>query len=88
MRNKNIVFKDKDGVVTLTTKDGNRHLIAKDTEGNEVFNGPINSPEERNQLPETIRGKLRELEGTGDIDLSTEPGEIRIVRPHPRGDVI
>ena len=88
MRNKNILFKDKDGVITLTTKDGNRHLIAKDTEGNEVFNGPINSPEERNQLPETIRRKLSELEGTGDIDLSTEPGEIRIIGPHSRGDVI
>ncbi len=88
MRNKNIVFKDKDGVVTLTTKDGNRHLTAKDSDGNEVFNGPINSPEERDQLPETIRGKLRELEETGDIDLSTEPGEIRIIGAHSRADVI
>ena len=47
-----------------------RNLQVKDPEGNVLFEGEVNTPEEREKVPENIREKLARLEGTqqGGVD--------------------
>jgi hypothetical protein len=57
-----MVMKDRDGSVEVTVRDGHRVLTAKAPNGNEVFNGPVDTPEQRQAVPEPFRGKLEALE--------------------------
>ena len=76
-------------VLTLLNTDGKRHLIAKDKEGNEIFNGPIDSPEEKMGLPPELRDRVEELESTEelhfDFERSIQPGKIEFIRAY-RGE--
>ena len=91
MKNKKMVMKDGEGVLTLLRKDGKRHLIAKDEEGNEIFSGPIDSPEERMSLPPELREKVKELESTEGFDFDSErsihPGKMEFIRAYRGEDV-
>ncbi len=48
--------------LTVTTdRDGNRRLYAVDQSGKVLFDGPINSPEEIEKVPENLRNKLEDI---------------------------
>ena len=89
MKNRKVVMKDGEGVLTLLNTDGKRHLIAKDKEGNEIFNGPIDSPEEKMSLPPELRDRVEELESTEelhfDFERTIQPGKIEFIRAY-RGE--
>ena len=53
-----VVMKDESGEIEVTARDGHRHLIARDAQGKEVFNGAIDTPEQMKALPEDIRKKV------------------------------
>ncbi len=55
-------YKDDDHVLAVTMTDGKKTLVASDTAGNELFNGPIDTPDQRAAVPEAIRAKLDKLE--------------------------
>jgi hypothetical protein len=61
---------DDEHSMTLRIKDGHKHLTALDREGNIVFNGPVDTDEQRAALPETIKSKFEKLEA--------RPGTIRM----------
>lgn len=50
--------------------DGKKTLVVKDATGQELFNGPINTPEERAAVPEAIKPKLDKLESTRPDPMS------------------
>jgi hypothetical protein len=85
--NSNIVFSDDEGSLELTTKDGAKTLVAKNAKGDELFSGPVNTPEERQAMPPGVRGRLEKLEGMHDMTFHTDEDfkgtEMKMI--HPRG---
>jgi hypothetical protein len=89
MANSNMVYSDDQGALEIATKDGKKHLVAKDAKGAEVFSGPISTPEERNALPAEVRQRLEKVEGMHDITFRTEGSfsapELKVLPPAARG---
>jgi serine protease Do len=61
---------DDENTMTMTVREGRKHLTATDREGNVIFNGPIDTDEQRQALPEALKSKIDKLE--------TKPGMIRM----------
>jgi hypothetical protein len=57
-----MIMRDRDGEVAVSVKDGHRILTVKKPQGDEVFSGPVDTPEQRNAVPQPYRGKLEALE--------------------------
>ena len=83
MKEKEIILKDEDGTMSLTVHDGSKHLRVTDGEDSVLFDGPVNTAEERSEIPEYILPKLQKLESENnfefDFDEEFEPGEIEII---------
>jgi hypothetical protein len=56
--NARIVLKDDTGEIEVTSENGKRTLVAKGAKGETVFNGPIDTEEQRQSVPEMFRKKL------------------------------
>jgi hypothetical protein len=87
--NSHVVLDDEKGSLDLTIKDGSKELVAKDTTGAQIFSGPINTPEERQALPESVRGRLEKLEDSTQFSFKTDGdfkgAETKIMRPRGQG---
>ncbi len=79
--NSNMVLSDDEGSLDLSSKDGVKTLKAKNAKGEEVFSGPVTTPEERKAMPEEVRARLEKLEGMQDVTFHTD-GDFQ--RPDPR----
>lgn len=73
------VIRDNDGEVELTMKDGHRTLTARNSAGETVFTGPIDTPEQANAVPAPFRDKLKALE------MRQRDGQRRPPGPPPQG---
>ncbi len=71
--NSNMVFTDDQGSLELTIKDGKKSLIAKNTKGDQLYSGPIDTPEQRKSLPEDVRVRLDKLEGMQEFSFEPDP---------------
>lgn len=90
--NSNISYSDDDGAVEIKSADGKRELTVKDAKGKVTFQGPVNTEEERKQLPPEVRKRLEKLDNdsisfeTGDkfqhevVPLPPEPAKTKIRR--------
>ncbi|MEO6569220.1 MAG: PDZ domain-containing protein [Opitutaceae bacterium] len=86
--NSSMLFTDEQGSLDLTIKDGKKTLVAKNPKGEQIFSGPVNSPEERNALPPEVRGRLDRLEGMQDFTFRTGEAFVpsaRTIRAVPQG---
>lgn len=63
-----VVMRDQDGELEVVVKDGKRMLIAKSPKGDEIFNGPVDTPEQRESVPEPFRKKLDSLRTSATPD--------------------
>lgn len=70
--NSNIVYKDDQGSLTLTIKDGQKNLVANNPKGEQVFSGPVTTPEQRQALPAELRARLDQIEGMYDFSFETD----------------
>jgi hypothetical protein len=68
--NANVTISDDENTLKITKKDGKKTLVATDKDGKELFNGPIDTDEQRAEVPDEIRAKLRKF--------NTLPGAIRV----------
>jgi len=75
-----IVSGDQAGSLELTIDNGQKELIAKDTKGTVIFSGPINTPEERQALPESVRPRLEKLMQMKGVNFTTD-GNFRADAP-------
>lgn len=85
--NSNIVFTDEQGELTLTIKDGRKTLVAKDAKGAQLFSGPIDTPEQRAGLPETVRSRLEQVESMDGFSFRADEDlrhELRVLTPSAR----
>lgn len=60
--NTNVVISDPEHTLKITTKDGKRNLVASDANGVVIFDGPIDTEEQRAMLPEEIEKKLEKFD--------------------------
>lgn len=65
----NLHMKWHDGTheLAITRKDNKKHLIAKDKNGKVLFDGPIETEEDRKAVPSEIKPKLEKLETSTKI---------------------
>ena len=59
-----IMITDEEGTLEWTEKDGQKYLRVLDSLGKVLFDGPINTDEERNSLPNDVSERLKELENS------------------------
>lgn len=87
--NSHVVLDDDKGSLDLTIKDGRKELVAKNRKGEEVFSGPVNTPEERKALPADVRARLERLEDSTQFRFKTDAdfkgAETKILRPRGQG---
>ena len=86
--NSHMVLDDDKGSLDLAIKDGKKELVAKNAKGEQVFSGPINTPEERKALPEEVRGRLEKLEDSTQFTYKTDTGfktETKVAPPRGQG---
>ena len=69
-----ITFSDDQGELKMERVDGRKMLTAKDAQGKELYNGPIETPEERAKLPDNVRQRLEKLERQ-ELPGAQEPPE-------------
>jgi len=79
------VYADGTHTLTVTTKDGKKHLKATDKAGKVLFDGPIDTDDQRAKVPQDIRTKLDRLESTAKVRIRIQPfGPGQPVPPAPR----
>ncbi len=86
--NSHMVLDDDKGSIDLTIKDGKKELVAKNAKGEQIFSGPIDTPEERKALPDEVRGRLEKLEDSTQFTYKTDGGfkaETKIAQPRGQG---
>ena len=87
--NSNLVFSDDQGSLDLTIRDGAKTLVARNAQGEQVFSGPVTTPEERKAIPPDVRERREKLEGMHGVTFRTDGdfqgAETRIMRPAGRG---
>lgn len=85
--NSSLVFSDEAGSLELTMKDGAKTLVAKNSKGEQLFSGSVNTPEERKAMPVEVRERLEKLEDMHSMTFRTDGDfqgtETRVM--HPRG---
>ena len=80
-----VTLKDDSGEMEVRSENGKRTLIAKNAKGETVFNGPIDTDEQRRTIPEDFRKKLEQIDVSNRTDRRPnppQPGE----RPRPRAE--
>ena len=60
---------DESGSYTLTVRDGKRHLTAVEPDGEILFDGPIDTREQRAKAPKSVLKKVETLENPRKIEL-------------------
>jgi hypothetical protein len=58
----NYIFQDGESTLEITRKDNSKHLTAKDKDGKVLFDGAIDTDEQRKAIPEDVSKKLAKLE--------------------------
>ena len=79
--NAHVSIKDDAGEIDVRSDNGHRTVIAKNAKGETIFNGPIDTEEQRRQLPEDVRRKLDKT----DVRTRVEHRETPPERNAPRG---
>lgn len=82
-------YTDDQGSLEVVTKDGKKSLTAKDPAGKLIFDGPINTPDEKAKLPDGVRERLEKIEDAKSFQFHTdedfEGGETKVLRPLGEG---
>ena len=82
----NFVLSDNEGTVEVVASAGDRQLTVKDPAGKVLFQGPINNDEQREQLPDAIKERLKKIEISSfefeaGEELQQEGGALPAARP-------
>ncbi len=57
-----VSFTDRLGALELTVVGGKQTLVATNTKGEQLFSGPVDTPEQRKALPPEVRDRFERLE--------------------------
>lgn len=93
----NLCFSDDAGTLEVTVNEGKKSLLARDKAGQVIFNGPIDTDEQRVKVPAALKPRLEQVETmegfsfTSDDDIRERhlrvitPERTRISAPLPPG---
>ncbi len=86
-----VVVKDENGEIEVRTEDGHRTVVAKNTAGETVFSGPVDTEDQRRALPEPVRKALEKIRvqssarpGAAAAEISSLENALRAVPPPAR----
>ncbi len=65
---------DGEHTLEVTNRDGENYLVAKDVEGHVIFDGPIQTQEQREAVPPDVRRKLDRLAVLAEVRIHA-PGD-------------
>ena len=89
----NIVFTDDEGTVKLMTGDGDKRLVVIDADDQTLFDGPVETEEQRGDLADAIKERLEKVENieTIEMKMSIDDGfevdeDIHVIVPHASHD--
>jgi serine protease Do len=77
-----ITFSDEQGELKMEKVDGKKMLTAKDPQGKVLFNGPIDTEEQRAKVPASVRQRFEKLEAQDLPEIPPTPE----APPAPDGD--
>ncbi len=84
----NFVYSDDAGEMVVRASEKGRVLTAKNRKGDVIFQGPIDTPEQRAALPEDVRKRLDKFDGLDVFDTAVAPpalpGEASLPPGEPR----
>jgi serine protease Do len=86
--NSHVNLDDDQGSLDLTITDGKKQLVAKNKKGEEIFSGPVDTPEQRKALPDDVRGRLEKLEDSTQFSFKSDgdfKAETKVMRPRGQG---
>jgi hypothetical protein len=69
-----VSFTDRLGALELTVVGGKQTLVAKNAKGDQLFSGPVDTPEQRKALPPEVRDRFERLESQIKVDMSYRAG--------------
>jgi hypothetical protein len=75
-----LVIKDNDQTLKVSMKDGERHLVATDGNGTVLFDGPVETEDQRKSLPADLSEKLEKYKEQFDQVKENGPGNTHKVR--------
>jgi hypothetical protein len=81
--NAKVLFTDATGKIEIALKDGHRTLLATNTQGETVFEGPIETPEQLSNVPEDIRKKIDWIESRAQTELVDVPAPVAPLKGEP-----
>lgn len=70
-----VVVADEAGELFVRVNEDGRLLTAKDPQGEVIFEGPIDTPEQRAALPEALRARLEKFEARDVFEFAVPPPE-------------
>lgn len=86
-----VVFTDEDGTVKLISDGDGRRLVVVDEDDNEIFNGPVESDEQREALSDAVKMRLKKVESLEAMEMADEDFEVeedvQVLVPHASHDV-
>jgi hypothetical protein len=68
-----VTFSDEQGELKLEKVDGKKMLTAKDAQGKVLFNGPIDTAEQRAKIPAGVRERFEKLEAQDLPEIPQAP---------------
>lgn len=68
-------------VATLRIEDGSRYFTLKDSKGKVIFDGPVNTDEEKEKVPKEYRGRLEQIENKQVRDLNSKSISLQLKGP-------
>ncbi len=77
------VASDAQGTVSLEAKDGKKHAIIKDADGNVTFEGEVTTDEQRAKIPAAARDRLKLVEGSSFSIQGQKSGKKADGAPEP-----
>ena len=65
----NVVFTDENGLVELKSGGDTKVLVVKASDGTVIFDGPVNTEEQRSELSEAVKSRLEKVETIRHIEM-------------------
>ncbi|MFP6899981.1 MAG: PDZ domain-containing protein, partial [Opitutales bacterium] len=69
-----VVTMDDTGSYEFSSNDGKKRFKATSPDGEVLFDGPVNTKEERSKVPESLRQRLDSIESNVKVRIHSKPG--------------
>ncbi len=81
-----VVKIDDDGTFEFSSSDGKKRFKATDPDGKVLFDGPVDTKEQRAEVPEDLRDRLESIESGVNVRIRQGGGKKRFPKPKPKID--